>query len=230
MKMKALACTAMSVMLFVLPNMSSADIVQRIWWNPSIPQPGTTDPFQGQSTDTLLAEAGDLTYSGYTRVGPPGFSMVFGGVPTAFSETHYIEFSIKPAAGIQLDVNDLLLQAANHNGHGVSTNHMVLRTELDNFTNNIAAQAGPSTLNGNTGKPRLFDLSSLPALTEETSFRLYAFGYTGNFSIVGSAVTNGYALWFDNVDASPLVPEPASLSLLALGGLAMLKRRRKPRV
>ncbi|UCC31032.1 MAG: PEP-CTERM sorting domain-containing protein [Phycisphaerales bacterium] len=36
----------------------------------------------------------------------------------------------------------------------------------------------------------------------------------------------GMASWFDNVSHGEIVPEPATLSLLALGGLAMIRKRR----
>ena len=36
-----------------------------------------------------------------------------------------------------------------------------------------------------------------------------------------------YTLWADNYTGKMPIPEPAALSLLALGGLSMIRRRRK---
>lgn len=72
--------------------------------------------------------------------------------------------------------------------------------------------------------------------TEDYASVLANFGSVGIAGIHGDANLDGivsasdYASIqanFGNVDADPDTPEPATLSLLALGGLAMLRRRRK---
>ncbi|RMH14674.1 MAG: hypothetical protein D6695_00490 [Planctomycetota bacterium] len=212
---------AMAVALLVPASL--ADVVDRVWWNPRISQPGGTDPFMGQSTDESLAAAGLLTQVGLTRFGNSIGSISFTNIPSTFSEDHYIEFSIIPGAGRALDVHDLILQAAN-NGAPMPLDRIVLRSETDGFTSDHAALPGPNSLQGNTGRPVLFDLESLPTLTDETTFRLYVWGINGPFGIAGSVATLGWGMWFADVDSNP-VPMPASSLLLCAGALAVRRRR-----
>ncbi len=57
----------------------------------------------------------------------------------------------------------------------------------------------------------------------DTSASRYTSGSGLAYDIKGAANTHGYFL--DNITVTA-VPEPACLSLLALGGLALLRRRR----
>lgn len=221
MQMKA----AVLVGVLALAPAAGADVVQRVWWNPSLSQTGGTDPFVGQSTDDSLAMAGNLSQVGLVRTGNTAGSISFTNLPSSFDENFYVEFSLIPGAGQSLDVHDLILQAGN-NGTPMPLDRLVLRTEVDGFTNDIVAEAGPSNLQGNTGRPVRFDLESLPGLTTETHFRLYAWGIGGPFGIVGSIATNGKGMWFGDIDATP-VPAPASTLVFGVGVCAASRRRRR---
>lgn len=210
--------------VLALTPLAHADVVQRVWWNPGLTQHGGTDPFVGQSTDDALAMAGNLSQVGLVRTGDTIGAISFTNVPSSFDENYYVEFSVIPGAGMALDVHDLILQAGN-NGTPMPLDRIALRTEVDGFTSSVVAQAGPSGLQGNTGRPVLFDLEALPELTQETHFRLYAWGINGPFGIIGSIATSGYGMWFGNVDAHT-VPAPASAALLGVGALVATRRRR----
>lgn len=197
------------------------DVVERVFWNPGVGHRGDTDPFMGESTDDTLAQAGLLTQVGLSRV-TGAYTIAFADVPSVFSEDHYIEFSIIPGSGQVLDVHDLILQAAD-NGRPMPLDRIVLRSEVDGFATDHAALAGPTGLQGNTGRPVLFDLETLPDLHDETTFRLYVWGISGPFGIPGSVVTRGYGMWFGDVDSTP-----APSSLVAIGlGLCTVRRRRR---
>ncbi len=200
-------------------------VVDLVWWNPRIGYTGENDPFVGQSTDDSLAMAGNLTASGFGRYGSLG-TIGFSNVPTTFSEDHYIEFSLVPGAGQELKVHDLILQGTRNQGLPMLTDRIVLRTEADGFTSDIAAQVGPSNLQGSTGRPIMFDLEDLPAFDEEFTFRLYVWNTGGNFGIVGSVATLGHGLWFGDIDSNP-VPTPSTVAMLGLAGLTVSRRRRR---
>lgn len=208
--------------MICMTGSAMGDVVQRVWWNPRISHNGANDPFMGQSTDETLAMPGDLTASGYSRFGNNG-TIGFSNVPTAFDENTYIEFSIIPGQGQELEVHDLILQGG-VNGAPMPLDRIVLRTELDGFTTDFAALAGPTNLQGNSGRPIRFELESLPAFDEELTFRLYVWNVS-SFGIVGSLATNGHGMWFGDIDANP-VPAPASLAIVGLGGLCAVRRRR----
>lgn len=209
----------------VTAGLANADVVERVWWNPRIGHDGASDPFQGQTTDDTLANPGDLIANGLGRYGSNG-TIGFSNLPDAFSEDHYIEFSLRPGAGTALEVHDLILQGANATtGQGAPLSNMILRTEADGFSTDIIAQAGPTGLQGNTGRPVLFDLEHLSAFDDEFTFRLYVWGMGGNFGIVGSIATRGYGMWFGDVDANP-VPAPAACLVLGMGGVVSMRRRR----
>ena len=51
-------------------------------------------------------------------------------------------------------------------------------------------------------------------------------GPTGYFGFTSSSdATNGSAINIENIVAGPPVPEPSSIAVLGLGGIAMLKHR-----
>ena len=210
----------------VAASSASAELVERVWWNPRFDAPGGTDPFPGQTTDAALAEPGTLTQTGLARSGNSFGTIGFSNVPTTLSDNHYIEFSLIPGPGRELEIDGLLLQGARSQGLPMPIDRIVLRTSVDGFASDVAAQAGPNNLIGNTGRPISFDLDHLPTLQQETTFRLHMWNTGGSFGIVGSVATRGHGLWFGDVASNP-VPAPAAATIPALSGLVATRRRRK---
>ncbi len=80
---------------------------------------------------------------------------------------------------------------------------------VENFVNIPANLGGTSVFTSDTGTPG------------QSSGAMFVTGTINSFKI------GGQELWIDNVVASP-IPEPATLTLLGIGALAILTRRRRP--
>lgn len=86
----------------------------------------------------------------------------------------------------------------------------------------LQVQFGTSLLDGST----IFDyLNSFGGGTDTGAFSIGFHAISA--SAVGGSSLSGTVFWSDNLPVAP-TPEPATLGLLALGGVAMLRRRRDP--
>jgi hypothetical protein len=82
---------------------------------------------------------------------------------------------------------------------------------------------------------RSTEWTRLTALIKSTTVEMYVDGnleytsprspFTIDSVVVGSGLSSQVEIWFDDLNIE-VIPEPASLSLLGLGGLALLRRRR----
>lgn len=233
--MRSKLCIAV-VALACIANAASASVIAN--WNFTA---GNLNPAATDSNVTVTPIAVNssvlLNNSGAaSKNWTGGANTVFAAYPAAactseaatVSAGGYFSFTLTPAAGQTLNLSDLQFDVANgaNSGAGLYRGY-VLRSSLDNYATDLAA-ADPTGIpttyvEGATMQHITADLSgaSFQGLTSGTpvTFRFYA--WLTNAS-------GARAVDFDNITVNGgLVPEPASLAMLVLGGLGVLVRRRK---
>ncbi|HEX7010476.1 MAG TPA: PEP-CTERM sorting domain-containing protein [Phycisphaeraceae bacterium] len=183
--------------------------------------------YEATVTSGLSAtDIGDTSGVINTRIENLGYSSapvltVDGIATTSFSDAVYFSFTVTPDSGNTLNLDSLTLDAAR--GGGSRPRGFVVRSSADGFTTDLAVN--PNT---NTDLPtqRLIDFfttytvdlsdPAFDAVAGPLEFRIYVF-----------SPGTGSAIDFDNITLhGEVVPEPASLALLGLGGLGFLRRRR----
>lgn len=171
------------------------------------------------SSDPLPAvfTAAGLSSSSATQVGLGDFSNTgvwpIGTWGNAFDPNQYITVTITPDAGNTINFTDATWDKG---FFGAGMDDGTIRTSLDGFAADVATGS-------DDGFEITYDLSGLGTVASEIEFRLY-FVNDGSPSAFTDLFTNGVNDgWVFN---GTVVPEPGSLALLGLGGLAMLRRRR----
>ena len=150
-------------------------------------------------------------------------ALIFNNAPTSYSPNYYLDFVVTPKAGMKFDPGYFRVASSKNIAPKMQ---FELRTSLDNFTTLVGTSAfnNATTRNGGSYTDIEVDLSALPDITSEVTFRLYFKDNDGVISAVGSTATwpYGWQLYGDSLE----VPEPSSLALLGLGGLLFTRRRR----
>lgn len=173
--------------------------------------PGVNAPIISAGGNEFVGASGDTTA---------------GSEADSLTEGDYISFTVTPSVGYQLNLTNLTFNASTSwGGSTPATWNVALYSSVGGFTSSAQLHhyGEPDGSTGNAWVPQNVDLSSaaFQGLTGTIEFRIYfwdgAGGSTSNVR-VDDIVLNG---------AAELVPEPASVALLGLGGAAALIRRRR---
>ncbi len=180
--------------------------------------------YDSGDTYSATTEASNITASDYdTNASNRAFSsdVPTGGGPTSITSDgwnvadKYYFFSLTVDGGYELTLDSLTFDYS-ADASGVDTYDV--RYSTDGFGSSTSIGSGALTKDGtwysvaaNTGLPDT-------GLTGTVSFRMY-----------GSGANSAGKDWLhDNVTVNgSVIPEPATLGLLVLGGLTLLRRRRK---
>jgi hypothetical protein len=145
---------------------------------------------------------------------------------SAIAAGAYFTFNLQPTAGNQLQLSTITFDVAA--GSNSSIRGYDLRSSADGYATSLVTEAfaaGQTTyVEGAQMEYVVANLSSLATVSDAApiTFRMYAW----NGAPTGGA--SGKNVDFDNIVVSGLtsaVPEPVSISLLALGGLTLMRRR-----
>ncbi len=173
---------------------------------------------------------GTMTSAGVDR--PGMFVRTIGTAATvddAVAGNDYIEFSVNPDVNYALNLTgvsfDSLLQ---FNQNGTMTSTIQLRSSVDGFASSLGQVTRSLTSAYGAGADAVtawnYDMltlgSGFESLTGPVQFRLY---FADNIDLESGVVR------MDNIQihgSTALIPEPASLALLAMGSLLTMSRRR----
>ncbi len=147
-----------------------------------------------------------------------------GGAVTANA---YYEFGAAPQSGMKMSLSSVGFAGWQQNTHAGAT--IAVQYSLDGFTTaGVDVGSASGIHDGWAGAQYSVDLSGVAALqdaTQSVTFRLYYYGF-GGWEQRGLGQINGANadLSVDGVTAA--VPEPLSIGIFGLAGLALMGRRR----
>lgn len=221
-------CAAMAA---GLASVAHADIL--VDWDVANSTPAgqsTAGPIPVNSTATDLSASalttvgvGDVASTGNKKDSLGGQSWNY----QAFDiDDEYIGFTITPENGAVFNLGALYFNEAANNTFGAPAQWQ-LRSSVDAFASTIASGTITSGFQdiASAGYTVINLPSSFDAVSNAVEFRLYGtdFSTFSNQWFVANPSEGPYANFtLDGV----LVPEPASMALIGLGGFAMIRRRR----
>ncbi|MCC5830508.1 MAG: hypothetical protein JJU36_13765 [Phycisphaeraceae bacterium] len=129
----------------------------------------------------------------------------------AFDNGSYATITLAPDPGWEINFESMVFDYVAGGSAGVRS--LFVRWSLDDFADNLFA-ADTTTSTQSTGP---IDLSGFVGINVPVEFRIYTFNDDGNTArsvVIDTFQING-----------TVVPEPLSATMLALGGLALLRRR-----
>jgi hypothetical protein len=142
------------------------------------------------------------------------------------SNEHYY-FSVAADTGYQLDLSEIGFLIRNDGSTAADSFQVWMSTDgFDSFTGSATANTsfvGSGSIESQGATSDNFgttDSFTLSGIVEQVEFRIYIFGEDGN----SSQSTRIDKVYLDG--SVSVIPEPTSLALLGLGGLAILRRRR----
>ncbi len=158
-------------------------------------------------------------------------------VATAISSNDYFGFTVTPSLGQAFSLTNLTFDSTTRFqfGDGGSVSFFV-RSSLDGFTSDLASysQTSPSTVavppssSVNDAVARNVSLSGVLFQNQPApiQLRIYFYENIGNSTATDAFRVDNVILNGTVAEVTAAVPEPASIGIAMLGGLALLARRR----
>jgi hypothetical protein len=152
----------------------------------------------------------------------------------AFAGDDFISFTISaPSQADYLDLESITLEYVQQSRADSWEGTIGLRSSLDGYTTTLASttrSTGPNVSTPSwTGSSRTLSLGeAFPLVAESVTFRLYFWSTDQTVQAPTNTFDLDSIFRVDNIAVNGVVtvPEPATLSLLALAALPMLRRRR----
>jgi hypothetical protein len=220
----ALTAAAIASSMLLAPCSDAAILVQY----------GFTGDSDAPTTEAAGLDATDLTSTGISSLGysnnatgsATGAPARIGAGMNTFSDgqdqDNFFSFTVTPDAGsITVESLDFDYNRSASNSASI----WFLQTGVDGFgsddSNNVkgvgVAANGEGSLTTTSANSASIVFDTPLSISGATEFRLY----------LARAGGSGSALAIDDITLNGVIPEPASLALLAAGGLCLLPRRRR---
>lgn len=224
--MRSLAGVVAAGLVCGAASMAQAGILAG--WNFNGITPGGVSPMAATTVDAALNTpmltrvglgGGDATNFGANKftIGGDG-SMVTATTPNL---AKYLSFTITPLGSNVVTVDSVSLNA------GMQDNSAATMMEIRSSADAFAAPALQTVLDGINGSESLYQapLSATVDASHPLEVRIYMYGAANGYE-TGAIGLNAAGDGLDVNGTAGAVPEPASLGLLGLGALALLRRRR----
>ncbi|HEY4415557.1 MAG TPA: PEP-CTERM sorting domain-containing protein [Verrucomicrobiae bacterium] len=240
---KAFIFNLITIATLICSQSSKAGTTNTVYWNFNTAAP-TSGVFSGltvsslsqgnnHGTTTLIsttsASSGYTTAAGFTASGTGNAgAAVFTNAPFSTATSTYFQFdvSLSAAAGAAYQVSQIYDISLGARATSTGPQLLSLYSSTDDFTSDFTSIASLSIPNNSAWVARDFSniAISLPEDGSTVSFRIYASNGVGN-------ATSGTAnLRIDDLSFTvSSVPEPSTIALATMGGLACLMAVRRKR-
>lgn len=176
----------------------------------------------GDLTNAMLSTFNVTATNGYAsapvlQVNPPAAE---ADATAAYAGNSYFSFTITAGSSVSdLDLSSLTFDVAR--GASSSTRGYGVRVQTPTMTDEIVQPSTTVNAVRSTFETDTIPLSGFASLQNLTP------GQTVTFQIAVWTPSTGNSLEFDNITVNGTTPEPAGASLLALGSLTLLRRRKR---
>lgn len=201
-------------------------------------QPATGTPFSSTGADPSstagdvvigagLSGAASISSTNVASTYPPALVMATNATPAtealAVSGNDYFSFTVTPTSGMAFAFDRLYFVLVGYKFFNLPSidEHIAVRWSVDSFATTLGTVSHSFFLTGATSSPfENVDLSTLPAQSGPTEFRLYFYDATNDSSFYQQVGIDDLGL------LATVIPEPSALTLILLGSCLIAPRRR----
>ncbi|HEV7300764.1 MAG TPA: PEP-CTERM sorting domain-containing protein [Tepidisphaeraceae bacterium] len=224
--LKALSAIVVAAVGLTIPGTeASAAVIASYDFNatPS-PRAASRDTEPNSVAGSFVTAGGGTISSGSNSAIQTYASITSQDANAAITNNDYFGFTVTPTVDYRMDLTNLTFESLTRFNSGTGTDvGFFVRSSVDAFASDIASFSQSAGIaNASVQRDVQLTAAAFQGLTTATEFRIY-------FYETVSSTESSDAFRVDNVVLNgtvAAVPEPASLGIAMIGGLALLARRR----